>query len=55
MSFIDLFFPNAFDRPNNSHLFYSGFFWHIDSLHFDANFTLNGDRTNCKSNFFPHN
>lgn len=23
-----------------------GFFWHIDSLHFDANFTLNGDRNN---------
>ena len=26
----------------------SGFFWHIDSLHFDANFTLSGDRNNCK-------
>lgn len=23
-----------------------GFFWHIDSLHFDANFTLSGDRNN---------
>lgn len=25
-----------------------GYFWHIDSLHFDANFTLYGDRNNCK-------
>ena len=29
-------------------LLFSGFFWHIDSLHYDANFTLNGDRNNCK-------
>ena len=28
----------------------SGYFWHIDSIHFDANFSLNGgDRNNCKS------
>jgi len=33
-------------------LLFSGFFWHIDSLHYDANFTLNGDRNNCKYNSF---
>ena len=33
-------------------LLFSGFFWHIDSLHYDANFTLNGDRNNCKYKSF---
>ena len=38
------------------HLYYyfSGFFWHIDSLHYDANFTLNGDRNNCKYKIPEH-
>ena len=27
---------------------FTGYFWHIDSLHYDANFTLTGDKNNCK-------
>ena len=43
-SLIIQYMPNDLTFP----FITSGFFWHIDSLHFDANFTLSGDRNNCK-------
>ena len=26
----------------------AGYFWHIDSLHFDSNFTIEGDTNDCE-------
>ena len=35
--------------------FVTGYFWHVDSLHLDVNYTIEGDRHKCEQNFmvFP--
>ena len=27
---------------------FPGYFWHIDSLHFDSNFTIEGNTNDCE-------
>ncbi len=30
--------------------FVTGYFWHVDSLHLDVNYTIEGDRHKCEQN-----